>query len=98
MDGPVPQAVGRLMQYEAMKSSNANGREPSGSAGPGALRTAALAWSVVRQCREQGVACFVKQLGRRPVSGQKPLKLRSCKGKDWEEWSADLRRHQYLGL
>ena len=52
-----------------------------------------IAWarSVLRQCREQGVACFVKQLGRRPVSGETPLKLRSFKGGDPAEWPADLR-------
>jgi protein gp37 len=47
--------------------------------------------SVLHQCREQHVACFIKQLGHSPVRGQAPLKLRSFKGKDWEEWPADLR-------
>lgn len=56
-----------------------------------------IAWarSVLRQCQEQHVACFVKQLGRRPVSGQSPVKLRNCKGGDWDEWPADLRVRQY---
>jgi len=54
--------------------------------------------SVLRQCREQQVACFVKQLGRRPVSGQSPLKLRSCKGGEWAEWPTDLRVRQYPSL
>jgi protein gp37 len=58
-----------------------------------------LAWahSILRQCRAQGVACFVKQLGSKPVSGQTPLKLRSCKGNDWQEWPPDLRVRQYPG-
>jgi len=54
--------------------------------------------SALRQCREQGVACFVKQLGCRPVSGQSPLKLRSWEGKEWDEWPADLRVRQYPDL
>jgi len=29
--------------------------------------------SVLRQCREQQVACFVKHLGRRPISGESPI-------------------------
>ncbi len=51
--------------------------------------------SVLRQCSEQGVACFVKQLGHRPVSGGSPLKLGSWAGKEWAEWPADLRVRQY---
>lgn len=41
-----------------------------GESGPGA-RPFDLAWarSVVAQCREAGVACFVKQLGAQPVDG-----------------------------
>lgn len=54
--------------------------------------------SVLRQCQGQGVARFVKQLGRRPVDGHTPLKLRICKGKDWEEWPADLRVREYPSL
>jgi protein gp37 len=47
--------------------------------------------SILRQCREQGVACFVKQFGRKPVDGGTPLKLCSFKGGDWAEWPAELR-------
>jgi hypothetical protein len=38
-----------------------------GESGPGA-RPFDVAWarSAIRQCREAGVACFVKQLGARP--------------------------------
>jgi protein gp37 len=59
-----------------------------------------IAWarSVVRQCREQHVACFVKQLGRRPVDGKSPLKLRNWKGGDPEEWPADLRVREFPTL
>lgn len=54
--------------------------------------------SVLRQCREQGVTCFVKQLGRKPVNGEMPLKLRSFKGGDWDEWPPDLRVREYPSL
>jgi protein gp37 len=50
-----------------------------GESGPGA-RPFDLAWarSVVAQCREAGVACFVKQLGARPVEGDAGLNLKTC--------------------
>jgi len=54
--------------------------------------------SVLRQCREQRVACFVKQLGHRPISGQTAMRLRSFNGVDWGEWPADLRVRQYPDL
>jgi protein gp37 len=59
-----------------------------------------IAWarSILRQCREQGVACFIKQLGRRAVSGEMPLRLRSFKGNDPAEWPADLRVREYPDL
>ena len=51
-----------------------------GESGPGA-RPFDLAWarSTVEQCREAGVACFVKQLGARPVGGwdDLPVSLRA---------------------
>jgi protein gp37 len=53
---------------------------------------------VVQQCREQGVACFVKQLGRRPVNRGERLRLRSNKGGDWAEWPSDLRVREYPSL
>ena len=75
-----------------------------GESGPGA-RPFDLAWarSTVEQCREAGVACFVKQLGARPLeyvppSGapdddgdMRPLALLDRKGGDPAEWPADLR-------
>src|SRR5690606_659848 len=56
-----------------------------GESGPGA-RPCDVEWirSIVRQCREAGTACFVKQLGSR-------LGLRDPKGGDCSEWPADLR-------
>jgi len=59
-----------------------------------------IAWarSVLRQCQEQNVACFIKQLGRKPVSDQTPLKLSSFKGGDWADWPTDLCVRQYPSL
>jgi len=56
-----------------------------GESGPGA-RPCDVEWirSIVRQCREAGTACFVKQLGSR-------LGLRDPKGGDCSEWPEDLR-------
>lgn len=60
-----------------------------------------IAWArrIVAQCREQGVAAFVKQLGaapvgRVPMGGLEaivPLRLKSKKGADESEWPDDLR-------
>jgi protein gp37 len=75
--------------------------------GPGA-RPCDLEWirDIVRQCKEAGVACFVKQLGARPVSRSADdrrhcgdmllpdrfrLMLRDRAGADPAEWPKDLR-------
>jgi protein gp37 len=62
-----------------------------GESGPGA-RPFHLEWarSLVTECREAGVAAFVKQMGDAPFLDGKPLKL-SRKGKDMAEWPEDLR-------
>lgn len=82
-----------------------------GESGPGA-RPCDVAWirSIVRQCREAGVACFVKQLGARPVSDAdddrrhcgdmtlpSPFRmlLQSRKGGDPGEWPEDLRVREF---
>ena len=51
--------------------------------------------SVLRQCKERHVPCFIKQLGRRPMIGMTPLKLHSAKGGDWSEWPVDLCVREY---
>lgn len=76
-----------------------------GESGPGA-RQFNLAWaeSVVDQCNDAGVACFVKQLGARPVycscrmekcthpdCVMESLRLVDRKGGDWNEWPTNLR-------
>ena len=72
------------------------------STGPGA-RPCDVAWirSIVRQCADAGVACFVKQLGARPYLSPEHdggtgfnLTLRDKKGGDPAEWPADLRVRQ----
>jgi protein gp37 len=78
-----------------------------GESGPGA-RPFDVAWarSIVTQCREAGVACFVKQLGDRAVDttmivrkgpDRKPplLLLRTKKGGDPSEWPPDLRVREF---
>lgn len=76
-----------------------------GESGPGA-RPFNIAWArdTIRQCREAGVAVFVKQLGARPhsihlnpnVTSQDDeivtnYKLKNRKGGDMAEWAEDLR-------
>ncbi len=77
-----------------------------GESGPKA-RPCDVAWirSIVRQCREAGVACFVKQVGAlvamdckdsdEPCEGDSPCyalrRLKHPKGGDPSEWPADLR-------
>jgi len=82
---------------------------PGGESGPGA-RPCNVEWvrSLVRQCSDAGVACFVKQLGARPrsscdhfgvtqtdVGGWWEHLLRDHKGGDMEEWPEDLRVREY---
>lgn len=43
------------------------------------------------RCHQEGVAFFVKQLGRRPVDGAEELNLSDPHGGDWDEWPMDLR-------
>ena len=75
-----------------------------GESGPYA-RPCDLAWvrSIVAQCNTASVACFVKQLGARPIAGRMPhpddmfIRLASRKGGDPAEWSEDLRIRQFPG-
>lgn len=81
-----------------------------GESGPGA-RPCAVEWvdSLVRQCSDAGVACFVKQLGAEihgdyedfptarhiPGEGHKTWRLNDHKGGDPSEWPELLRVRQY---
>lgn len=79
-----------------------------GESGPiDKVRPMDIEWvrDIVRQCREAGVPCFVKQLGRFPVyykevgsgkgSGYVPLSIRDGKGGDPAEWDEDLRIREW---
>ena len=68
-----------------------------GESGPHA-RPFALDWarSLVHQCRVDGLAVFVKQLGRIPVeSDGQVLHLQDGHGGDWDEWPQDLRLREF---
>jgi len=68
-----------------------------GESGPKA-RPCEIAWlrSIVRQCQDAGVPCFVKQVGARPVfePGAEPRAMSDAKGGDMSEWPEDLRVRQ----
>lgn len=69
-----------------------------GESGPRA-RPFVLGWGkdIVRQCREAAVACFVKQVGARPVNreGERCPHIRDPKGKVMEEWPEELRVREF---
>lgn len=73
-----------------------------GESGPQA-RPCDVAWirSLVKQCREAGVAAFVKQLGARPGDSRTgvvkwyPWNLSDSKGGDPNEWPEDLRVREF---
>ena len=52
-----------------------------------------LEWvlELMEQCREEGVACFVKQLGSHPVKNGRDIKLQDKHGGNWEEWEKRFR-------
>ena len=52
------------------------------------------ALSIHEQCQRAGVAFFLKQLGRNPFQGGRPLKLKNVHGGDWDEWPSELRIRQ----
>ena len=72
-----------------------------GESGPGA-RPFDVEWArnTITQCREAGVACFVKQLGRNPwgrdVLGRPTVpEISDSKGGDPSEWPEDLRVREW---
>lgn len=74
-----------------------------GESGHGA-REFDLAWarSTIEQCETAGIACFVKQLGARPVERaiapghpSRPLDLHHSKGSDMDEWPRNLRVREF---
>lgn len=70
-----------------------------GESGPGA-RPFDTRWAVstIAACARYGVACFVKQMGSRPLSLKgAPVKLKDPKGGDMSEWPPHLRVRQWPG-
>ena len=74
-----------------------------GESGPGA-RPCDVAWirSLVQQCQDAAVPCFVKQLGALPVDSQGEsigeviqLRVNDRKGGDPSEWPEDLRVQEF---
>jgi protein gp37 len=106
--GPVPPHW--LGAHNPRSCSNDEHRGPAldwiivgGESGPGA-RTFDVEWarSVVRECESAKVACFVKQLGRKPVTRstaaphfEVPMALVHRKGNDMDEWPMELRVRQW---
>lgn len=73
---------------------------PGGESGAGARQCdIAAIRSLVAQCSEAGVACFVKQLGARAVDGERPWFYAGGrydpKGSKIAFWPADLRVRQF---
>jgi protein gp37 len=51
--------------------------------------------SIVSQCRERGVRCFMKQIGRRPTEGGIPIVISDFKGGEPSDWPEDLRVREF---
>ena len=56
-----------------------------------------LEWAeeLLDHCRRHGVACFVKQLGRRPFLNNKEIHMSHAHGGDWHEWPPHLRVREF---
>ena len=73
-----------------------------GESGPGA-RPFNIDWArnIIRQCKEQKVPIFMKQVGSNPIGWDankleyKRAHLKSRKGSDMKEWPVDLRIREY---
>ncbi|MEO5715971.1 MAG: DUF5131 family protein [Luteolibacter sp.] len=60
-------------------------------------RPFAVEWAeeLREHCRKNGVAFFLKQLGRNPSRDGKIFKLRHDHGGDWDEWDPSLRTREF---
>lgn len=67
-----------------------------GESGPGA-RQCAVEWieSIVEQCRDAAIPCFVKQLGSNYADGRLVRRLQHSKGGDPDEWPEHLRIREF---
>lgn len=59
-----------------------------------------LEWAeeLLRYCSANGIAFFLKQLGRTPIYRGRLLELSDCHGGDWEEWPTRLRVREFPGF
>jgi len=59
-----------------------------------------LEWAqeLYQHCSAQGVAFFLKQLGRKPIYRGQLLQLNDCHGGDWAEWPNHLRVREFPGF
>lgn len=100
--------VARVAPWDEPEIQSCDGCEPflnwvvvGGESGPGS-RPFNVLWvqQIIRQCREAGVAVFVKQLGAKPVWGPDGARyeLRDRKGGDMAEWPEDLRIREWPPL
>jgi len=60
-------------------------------------RPFALEWAeeLREHCRKNGVAFFLKQLGRNPTRGGGLIRLKNAHGGDWDEWPKALRIREF---
>ncbi|MEI7819351.1 MAG: DUF5131 family protein [Verrucomicrobiota bacterium] len=69
-----------------------------GESGSGATtRPFAVEWAeeLRDHCKKQGVAFFLKQLGRNPTRNGRLFRLRDKHGGDWKEWKESLRVREF---
>ncbi|MCU1326620.1 MAG: hypothetical protein JWN34_1990 [Bryobacterales bacterium] len=114
--GPMFESLDRLRPHQVAVDHGAYENRPAldwvivgGESGPGA-RAFDVEWArnTVQQCKAAGVACFVKQLGAKPVGMMQPEgyeqpyrtepKLEDRKGGDPLEWPQDLRVQEFPGV
>lgn len=61
-------------------------------------RTCRINWirEGVKFCKNHGIACFVKQLGKNSLDPTgHPMMLKDSHGADWDEWPEDLRVREF---
>ena len=61
------------------------------------VRPFSISWarSLIKQCQEAGVACFIKQLGRKRMGLSVPLTTSDDKGSDENDWPEDVRVREF---
>jgi protein gp37 len=100
---PDPMPIDALTGRWSVPARDGSTQEPrlhwvivGGESGHGA-RPCDVDWiaSIVQQCRDAGVACFVKQLGAIAMGDSGHVQLRHRKGGDPSEWPADLRVREF---